>query len=436
MARGHGPMTTSSGYSKLSAMGGRIAVWLTLVLSTAGCQSGSAAGENDSDSKTETKCTTRPARDWARDLGASLPVGLALGAEGQIVHATSDGTIAEASIALSDPDGKPRWQTPVAAGIGSLAATEGGDILAVGWEPGASGKDSRAWVALLDGDGDVAWTQTLGADNEYWSGKYIGIDAAGIVWVLGTQTVIGTDFPNPSSVEHAFIARLSDDGDVLDQRVLGESGNIIPFGLAVTPHEGAVAAIRINGGTLTVADVSRENAQVYALLIGFDADGNAIWSSDIGESEDDEIESLIGAPDGMLYATGTRARDDLGITANKIFVTAASSDGTVLWTRSFEEGHQMSDSTLALSSCGRVVLATNWAAPDGSSGAVLIDLEDEGAERRRQRYVGDDYVFVSHIAIDRGGLIVSGQYQGKLSGSLGSLEAPSTNDSFLARVRE
>lgn len=366
----------------------------------------------------------------ARGLGLVGPAGLAIGPDGQVVYATTAFDGAEAVITKRGPDGDMVWETPVDASVRSVALTEQGHVLVTGSQPADSGRIGRAWITKLDEQGESIWSQTLGAEGAYWTGTHVGGDSSGI-WLLGEETRIGTDVPNPTTTVRPFVARLGADGEVQWQQPIGEA-SIYTLGLAVD-LDGAVVGIRLNTANLEIAGAHYESANIATLLVRFGLDGTAEWSQEVGESSDDEMENLTRGADGTLFVTGTRARHDLAFTANKTFVAAVTRDGDVLWRRDYAEGHQMTDSRLAESPCGGLVLSVNWSAPDGSTGIVIIELNREGEEQSRQRFVGDDYVFATHIAALGDGIVMLGQFRGKIDFGTGDIEADS-NAAFLARL--
>lgn len=386
-------------------------------------------------------CASDP-KSWVVELGVRSPGGLAVHENGSITVALADGDGAESEVYRLGDDGEEiAKRTTMPGRIWAVAAGERDEVLVTGshdLEDGAG----EAFVAKVDADGDIVWTTTLGAQDRYWSGEHLVVDEDA-VWVVGSESwTPENSVPNPVGVRRPFVARLDRLGRVDWKQTLGEGeGNIYALALAPDPKGGIIVGVRLNTANLEIAGPRYEWANVATLLIGFDPDGAVRWSTDIGETDSDEmgsLGSLVASSEGALYSAGTRARHDLGnVTANNIFLTAASRDGDTLWSRSYTEGHQMDEPTLSANPCGGFVLSTHYS--DGpSTGMLLIDVDASGAETRRRRFPAGaepSYAYAWRVASHGcNDLVMLGDFQGRFELGPLLLETSNSYGAFVARL--
>jgi hypothetical protein len=297
----------------------------------------------------------------------------------------------------------------------------------------ASDGGTTPFVSRLNSQGGTTWSQALSANNG--SPSYLGFDGSGRVWALGFGLEPIT-YPNEPTHGHSWLALLGPDGGVLWQQQFGDAGSfIVPTGLTLTNDGHAVIALRVNQGSLSIADPQTGPIANHALVTAFNADGTRAWSRGIGQVQEDNINALVAAPDGNLYAAGSTVRSVLGsVTTVDLFLVELAEDGTVRWRQTYLQGGDGEDPILAARPCGGLVIAAGTH-NGGTSGTLLIDVDGAG-QQRRIRNVSNGYVYPGAIAAHGSdGILLVGQFREdftfdsvQLSGTQGS--------AFVARYLE
>ena len=207
----------------------------------------------------------------------------------------------------------------------------------------------------------------------------------------------------------AWVARLSELGEALWQRTLGDTG---------TEDAQALCALD-DGGCLVAGRTSSHGAGgLDGSLTRLDADGEVIWMRTYGTALDDEFTSLSAAPGGDAFYVGGVLTDPVsGLDAWVLKVDGA---GDVLWQQRFagsrNEGVNDLDTTLD----GGVVLTADsnsiFGLPESASSGVaffrpfVVRLAADGSivHQRTFDYSGGDS-FRRIVALDSGGFLAVGE---------------------------
>jgi hypothetical protein len=209
----------------------------------------------------------------------------------------------DAFVAKFDRNGDHQWTRQLGTASGDQAGSVGTDAQGnvyiagdtFGGLNGASAGLADAYLAKYDPRGDLLWIRQLGsAAGDVITG--IAIDQAGHVYATGqTDGDLGGTNAGPSD---AFLAKYAANGDLLWTRQAGtaafDSANAVAIG-----DEGTVVI-----GGLTNGDLGGANAGDYdAFLIGYDAEGNSLWTRQFGTAADD-VANEVSAGGGNVYVTG------------------------------------------------------------------------------------------------------------------------------------
>lgn len=362
--------------------------------------------------------------DWARGVAVTTDAAYVVG------EGNPGGAVANNFVRRYRLDGRVDWTVGIEPRGGSsgylhlidVAATEDGAYV-IGSMRAASGND--VLVAKVAADGDIGWTARLGT-AESDSASAISVTPSGI-FVAGTtrgafegQTLQGgTD---------AFVARLADDGDVVWARQFGTVG-----------ADGANAiwagdeAVYVAGPTSGELSADGHVGSVDAYVRKLDADGDEIWTRQLGTSEVDSAFALdvdgqdlvvVGTTDDAL--PGTRS---LG--ATDAFVTLLSTDGDRVWTHQF--GGSDADIAAAVAVDGEEISiggSMDGGATEGSSDAVVWTFATDGAQTDVLRFGTEARDQISDLDAGAGGRYVAG-----LAPAAFGDETWDGEDAFVGRMR-
>ncbi len=185
-----------------------------------------------------------------------------------------------------------------------------------------------AFVAKLDGDGNLLWHTFLGSVNRD-TAYGIAAGDSGAVYVTGAgDGSWGTSPRNPYAGNgDAFIACLNTNGELLWNTFLGSAGSDYGYGIAVDQ----TGEVYVSGGVVTYP------VDVNAFAAKFESNGNLLWQTTLGSTGEDFGYGI--AVDSMenVYITGVSdATWGLSpVTAfageNDAFVARLNPNGTLMW---------------------------------------------------------------------------------------------------------
>jgi hypothetical protein len=225
-----------------------------------------------------------------------------------------------------------------ADGLGSvyISGTTGGSL------GGPSAGSEDAFIRKYADDGTVLWTRQLGASGS--DGSYgVSADGLGNVFITG-YTTGSLNGPNSGGVD-SFVAKYDSTGAVLWTRQQGTSG--LDYGLGVSADAvGNVYVAGVTAGSLGGPNAGAEDA----FLTKYDASGNLQWTRQLGSLAADVGYGVSADELGFVYIGGTTAGSlagPFGGGSADAFVGKYDADGNVVWTYQLgddgdEEGYGVS----------------------------------------------------------------------------------------------
>ncbi|GAA4288363.1 alpha/beta hydrolase-fold protein [Georgenia daeguensis] len=287
--------------------------------------------------------------------------------------------------AAVDASGARVWTVqlgdPAAADRGYAVASDGaGGAFVAGYTSGSvdgpSAGDKDALVASIGPDGALRWATQVGGPGE---DKALAVAAApdGGVYVGG---VTGGAMPGGSHAGSldGWTAKLSTTGDVvwLDQLGTAEPDQV--SGMTVRA-DGTVVVAGHTGARLGADAHGDKDAFVRA----YSADGNQLWTSQLGSAADDRGAAVVAQPDGAVLLVGT-TYGSLGGSVGGVDVFAARLDsaGTVGDVSQFGSSErdgtdEWDEANLYVSGAddgGVLISGLTFGAPDGKTRAGAGDV--------------------------------------------------------------
>ena len=321
------------------------------------------------------------ATTWTTEVGTTgteRVYGLAGGSDGEVYAAgysngDFDGAhpgsaIDDAFVMRINADGTVAWRTqfgdPTLAdrAYAAVAAPGGGAYVAgytkgsIGGVPSAGDKD--VFVAYVNADGTLVWTDQLGSVGED-KGLAVTVGLGGRIYVAG---VAGGALPGAASLgaSDGWLGSWRSTGERLWIKQVGSSGSDQLAGLAPRAPHGAYATGQ-SAGDIESDGLGGDDIVAYA----FGAAGKQHWSRHVGSSSDDRGADLALRPDGDVELAGfTNGR--VGTPAggfDVVTATLSAHGGHVLTTAQFgtsgnDGADEFGEENLFLAHAGEDVWAT------------------------------------------------------------------------------
>lgn len=258
-------------------------------------------------------------------LNLSNVVGTQLGdsrAEGTILP--DDGTsVSINDLQVVETDGPPApWGRYLGGDVTEsaydVALDSQGNLWVVGYSDSAnfpivgSGSTSRGgidgFVAKFAPDGELLWSTFLGGTGTDQASQ-VAVDASGSVWVAGYTTSSGwitgggdTSFGGGTD---AFVAKFQADGQLLWSSYLGGSNNDRAFGIGVDgAGNGYVSGYTESSGWVSGGGDTSYGGTRDGFLTRFGPDGQIAWSTYLGGTAADEANAVAVDPQGNPWTVG------------------------------------------------------------------------------------------------------------------------------------
>lgn len=258
--------------------------------------------------------------------------------------------------------------------VAALALTpEGGYLLAgVTHAPDAGAGD--AWLAQLDGRGEVQWQQRYGGEGEDKANAVVSVPGGGFV-VAGYSSSFGAGDAD------LWVFAVDARGALLWQRSLGGAGT-----------DWANALLRLPDGRLVVAGFTESFGAGgrEAWVLELDASGAVLWQKAYGGTDMDSANAVVATPTGLAVAGFTKS---FGASVGQAdaWVLALTGEGAVVWQKTYGGPGFEYGQGLAAAKEGGLLLAgwtSSWL--DTVSSLWALKLDESGAPVWQEVLDGDD----------------------------------------------
>ena len=334
----------------------------------------------------------------------------------------------DAFVAKMDANGNLMWNTFLGAlsidrGQG-IALDANGGVYVIGhsytsWGSPVlpfNGFGYDAFVAKLDGDGNLQWNTFLGS-GQHDEGYAIAVDASGDLFITGYSSLAwGSPVSPPLIGQNMFIAKLNGNGNLLWNNFFG-GGTSTSERIAVDGQGNTY----ITGESMSTwgAPIRSYSSPYYdAFVAKFDRDGNFLWNTFLGQQGYDYGTGIACDTNGNIYATGSsagswgspvRAKTLSGFDA---FVVALDGSGNIEW-NTFLGANGVEDrgEDIALDTVGNVFVTgysfASWGSPimpfSGQGDIFSAKLSGSGNLQWNAFLGGQGDEFGYAIAVDQQG---------------------------------
>jgi len=176
-----------------------------------------------------------------------------------------------------------------------------------------------SWIVKLSSEGDLEWQKTIGLGNVDRARSIIKTPDGEYI-VVGLKTLM----PNESILNQSWVIKLSNTGELLWERLLGEN-----------LKGAAIKVIMLSDGNYLVAS-ERETTSTDVALTKITMQGEVIWDRIYGGNGINWIRSIIETKDGgIAFAGTTETNNDVPIGSRDFWVVKLNSQGTIEWSSTF-----------------------------------------------------------------------------------------------------
>jgi hypothetical protein len=339
-----------------------------------------------------------------------------------------------------DADGTRLWTRQVGTSAedasNAVAVDDTGNAYMAAWSSGGIDGNSNAGgtdivVMKYDTNGTKLWTKQMGGSLADYP-QDIAIHN-GNAYIVGYTYGSVDGYPNAGSYD-LFIIKYDTNGNKLWSKQMGTSDGSCPsassgdyaFGVAVDGVGNAYVAGRTNNSF----DGNTWQGCEDPILIKFDANGNKLWSRQMGTADNDAAHDVAVDSSGNAYLVGWTNGDLDGNTSSgsgDIFITKYAPNGDKLWTKQMGTADGEKANGVTVDSLDNVYMTgTTYGGldgflPAGSSDVFLIKYAPNGTKLWTTQIgssVNDSNDYGGGVAVDSSGnTYLAGWTGGNLDGN-------------------
>ncbi len=190
---------------------------------------------------------------------------------------------------------------------------------------------SDYWIVKLDANGSMMWQKTLGGRGfdaansikQTFDGGYI---------VTGFTLSSGGDVTNYRGGNDFWVVRLDAKGNIVWQKTLGGSFEDDAYSISQTSDGGYIVA----GRTLSNnGDVIGNHGDYDSWVVKLDGNGTLIWQKTLGGTEEEEASSVQQTLDGGYIVAGFTKSINGDVTSNRgekdAWIVKLDMNGNIVW---------------------------------------------------------------------------------------------------------
>jgi hypothetical protein len=306
----------------------------------------------------------------------------------------------DAFIACTDSSGNLLWNTFLGCASydysRSIALDSSGNIYVIGGSDATWGSPVNAhsggvdaFVACLDGSGNLLWNTFIGSGSSDY-GYGIALDSSGNIYVTGTSDATwGTPVNAHSGGIDAFVAGMDSSGNLLWNTFLGSVSTDNSYDIALD-GSGNIYVTGYSDATWG-SPINAYSGGTDAFVAGMDSSGNLLWNTFLGSGSSDYGYGIALDSSGNIYVTGTSdATWGTPVNAHSggvdAFVAGMDSSGNLLWNTFLGSGSSDYGNDITLDSSGNIYVighsVATWGSPvnaySGSEDAFVACMDSSG----------------------------------------------------------
>ncbi|MFY9310364.1 MAG: T9SS type A sorting domain-containing protein [Bacteroidia bacterium] len=219
------------------------------------------------------------------------------------------------------------------------------------------------------------------------------------IWGLDLTSDNGFILAGYTNFDNAYLLRLNSSGDTVWTKNLDVGGMDLLYSVQQTEDTGFIFGGRTSGFGAGGQDM---------FLIKTDSDGNNQWTTAIGGTGDETINSIKQTLDGGFIIAGNTYSFGAGL--NDFYIVKTTSTGNIVWSKSIGgTGNDNAYSITPTTDSGYVAVGFTTSAGAGNKDILAVKLDKNGNNVWTKTYggTGDDRANSVQQTID-GGFVISG----------------------------
>ncbi len=207
--------------------------------------------------------------------------------------------------------------------VNAIIQTTDGNYLLAGQTVSAGEAIMKGLILKVDENGQIIWKKELGINSSRWLEIFDVEESSDHTYVL-----TGREQANNSSSFDLFLCRISQDGDLLWEKLHGD-----------TSGETGYKLLSLKDNSIIVAGNSSStgNGGDKMLVVRFDGNGGLVWSKTIGDAQPAEAYHLIALKDHAILLVGT-CGNCKKMTKN-LSLVKMDGNGNTIWKKVIESPH-------------------------------------------------------------------------------------------------
>lgn len=290
---------------------------------------------------------------WTRTIGRSQTEGRDYGIslqqtedDGYILTGFTellDGNLLDIYLVKTDDQGDTLWtrtygDTLSESGNAVLTTPDGGYVIA-GYTSAGGARGADLLLAKTDDSGEIEWWKTYGGLYDDYGYSVERTPDGGFV-------VVGTTHSYGSGDSDIYTVRTDESGDTLWTRTFGGADKDDGFSIKKASSGGYIIAG-------TTESFGAGMSDVYLLRI--DDSGDTLWTRTIGGGNLERGFSVAESGEGNYIVTGNAM--SFGGGDDDIYLIKVNDDGTVLWSKVFDEALDQSGQSIHVTADGGYIIA-------------------------------------------------------------------------------
>ncbi len=297
-----------------------------------------------------------------------------------------------------DKDGFPVWEKAYGGfsdeWINSVAPTDDGGYILVGYTYSFGQGDGSFFVLKIDSQGNIVWSRAYGEPGKESEALCVVPTSDGSFVVVGSMMDVSGKYD-------MWVIKLDSDGGILWQKRYYGSYDTIPYS-AVECDDGSIVVV----GETYIPSRDR-NSDVFILKLRSD-DGGILWAKYYGDNGDDYAYSAVDVGGGLVVGGSTGS---LGAGSYDFWLAKIGYDGEVSWWKTY--GGSGSDELRSVSVAGDggfILAGSTGSFGRGNDDVMLLKVESDGSPEWIGVYGGanSDKVY-SAVELSDGTVFFSGE---------------------------
>jgi hypothetical protein len=263
------------------------------------------------------------------------------------------------------------------------------------------------WMLKISSSGNLLWEKTFGFSGPDYGTTLIETEEGGflVTGVLDVSASNGQGNAKFNKQKHAggdfWALKLTAGGDLEWSKYYGGSFTDTPLGVVKTADNGFIL---VGSSDSNDVDINNNKGSYDFWVIKISSDGTLLWEKSFGGSEIDEARAICATHDGNFMVVGDTRSSDSDITMNNggadVWALKISSEGNLIWEKTFGGTSFDVARSISMTQDHGFVIAGSSRSGDndftnqGQNDALVLKIDAEGVLEWQQTIGGSEIDFL------------------------------------------